>query len=154
MKFSELDKAGWPNLQPYLDTCLIPVSGLSGHEAPWEMADRAASAGAWLLPLERAFAGRTVTLPAYHYYDGSGDSAARLRKLCAECRASGFRHVVLVSGVPGLLPADAGADLCIQPQDEGDEPDAEALHQVMTGLWRRPGPIHSASESHQPSGNE
>ncbi len=154
MKFSELDKAGWPNLQPYLDTCLIPVSGLSGAEAPWEMADRAAAAGAWLLPLEKSFAGRTVTLPAYHYYDGSGDSAGRLKKLCGECRSAGFRHVVLVSGLPGLLPPDAGADLCIQPQAEGEEPDPEALRKAMTELWQRPAQIHPASERAGQTGHE
>jgi hypothetical protein len=137
MKFSELDKEEWFNLQPYLDTCLIPVSGIAGGIAPWEMAELAASAGAWLLPLEKAFAGRTVTLPAYHYYDGSPEAIAGLRRLCAGCREAGFRHVVLVSGIAGLLPEDAGADLCIQPQASGEMPDPEALHHAMTGLWTK-----------------
>lgn len=137
MKFSELSREEWFNLQPYLDTCLIPVSGIAGGEDPWEMADLAASAGAWLLPLEKAFAGRTVTLPAYHYFDGSAASAAGLKRICAGCREAGFRYVVLVCGVPGLLSGDLGADLYIQPQADGEKPVAEALHLALTGLWQK-----------------
>ena len=137
MKFSELSREEWFNLQPYLDTCLIPVSGMAGGEAPWEMAELAASAGDWLLPLEKAFAGRTVTLPAYHYYDGSGRAAEGLKKLVAGCREAGFRHVVLVCGVPNALPEDTGADLIFQPASAGEKPDAEALQLAITEMWRQ-----------------
>ncbi|MBW5446618.1 DUF2487 family protein [Cohnella sp. CFH 77786] len=136
MKFSELDEAGWPNLQPYLDTCLLPVSGLTGSEAPHEMADRAADAGAWLAPLEQAFRGRTVTLPALHYYDGGAEAAEKLNALCRSFRAAGFRHVVLVGGRPGLIGEDAGADLVLEPQAEGGVPDPDAVRQALVELWR------------------
>lgn len=135
MKFSELDEAGWPELQPYLDTCLLPVSGLEGDEAPWEMADRAGGAGAWLQPLEQAFRGRTVTLPAYHYYGGSPEDADKLRAVCGKCRIAGYKYVVLVSGRSGLLGAGLGADLIVQPRNGEDFPDPQMLRGLFSSLW-------------------
>lgn len=135
MKFSELDDKGWAELQPYFDTCLLPVTGLSGREAPWEMADRAADAGDWLFPLEKAFRGRTVTLPAYHYYDGSEESADKLKLLCSRFREAGFRYVVLICGKPDYIRPDIGADLILQPDREAGKPDPEALFTAIKELW-------------------
>ncbi|WP_276351580.1 DUF2487 domain-containing protein [Cohnella caldifontis] len=134
MKFSELTEASWPDLQPYMDTCLLPVTGLAGFEAPWEMAERAADTGDWLLPLEKAFKGRTVTLPALHY-DAASD---KLKELCGRCRTAGFRYVILVCGKPGFVGDDAGADLVVQPSREGEEPDPDALFKAVSELWKRP----------------
>jgi 23S rRNA (pseudouridine1915-N3)-methyltransferase len=139
MKFSELDEAGWPDLQPYLDTCLLPVTGLTGDEAPWEMADLAARTGEWLYPLEQAFKGRTVTLPAYHYHDGSREAADRLTLLCERYRSAGFRFVILVCGRNGLLTEESvGADLLVGPHSDGESPDSEALRRAVAALWRNP----------------
>jgi 23S rRNA (pseudouridine1915-N3)-methyltransferase len=137
MKFSELDEAGWPELQPYLDTCLLPVTGLLGHEAPWEMAELAARTGEWLYPLEQAFKGRTVTLPAYHYHDGSQEESDKLSLLCKRHRMAGFRHVILVSGRAGLLKGVNEADLIVQPQLDEDRPDADALRAAVSAVWRK-----------------
>jgi hypothetical protein len=137
MKFSEMDEASWPDLQPYFDTCLLPVTGITGTEAPWEMAERAAAAGDWLLPLEKAFKGRTVTLPACHYGAEGDRGTELLAELCRRCRASGFRYVILVSGMPGLIRDDAGADLVFQPSEAGEKPDPDELFQAVTALWRR-----------------
>lgn len=137
MKFSELTEADWPDLQPYMDTCLLPVTGLTGREAPWKMADMAAETGAWLLPLEKAFKGRTVTLPALHYFEGPEADPGLLRRLCERCREAGFRHVVLVCGKPGFLGPDTGADLVVQPSRQGERPDPDALFGEVTDLWKR-----------------
>jgi 23S rRNA (pseudouridine1915-N3)-methyltransferase len=137
MKFSELDEAGWPDLQPYLDTCLLPVSGLLGDEAPWEMAELAARAGQWLSPLEHAFKGRTVTLPACHYHDGSDEASDKLERLCERYRQAGFRHVILICGRTGFLRDVIGADLIVQPKSNDDQPDPEALRHAVSALWRK-----------------
>ncbi|TJY44330.1 DUF2487 family protein [Cohnella pontilimi] len=149
MKFSELDEAGWPDLQPYMDTCLLPVTGLTGEEAPWEMADLAALTGDWLYPLEQAFKGRTVTLPAFHYYDGSREAEERLAGLCGQFRSAGFRFVILVCGRPGLLKAAAGADLIVGPNEGGESPDPEELHSAVAALWRK---AAASGSSAQPFG--
>ena len=136
MKFSEFDASTWPSLSPYLDTCLLPVTGLRGTETPDEMTDKAAAAGAWLSPVEMAFKGRTVTLPAHHYYDGSTQSEEQLKMLCRRFRQIGFRYVVLVCGISGLLNDFQGADLILQPMAEEDQPDPEALSKMIIAMWK------------------
>lgn len=136
MKFSELDAESWPALAPYLDTCLLPVTGLTGAEQPDGMTELVAAAGDWLSPLEREFKGRTVTLPAYHYFDGSEQAHRELSRLCEAFRQSGFRHVVLVTGVPALLPDIVEADLILQPKHAGEQPETQALRQAIAEMWR------------------
>jgi len=137
MKFSEIGPDDWPALQPYLDTCLLPVSGLAGDEAPWEQADKAAATGAWLAPLERAFHGRTVTMPAFHYCDRDGGDAERLRQLCLRLKRGGFRFVIAVCGHPATLPDDLPADLIVQPAEAGAEPDETGMRNAVAALWSR-----------------
>lgn len=138
MKFSEFDATTWPALTPYLDTCLLPISGLDGSETPDVMTDKAAAAGAWLSPVERMFNGRIVTLPALHYYDGSKMMREQLNRLCASIRRTGFRYVVVVSGTPGLLDAAAEteANLIVQPSDPEDRPESEMLRKAIVDMWR------------------
>lgn len=137
MKFSEFDETTWPGLAPYLDTCLLPVTGLEGGETPDVMTDRAAAAGAWLTPVEQPFKGRTVTMPALHYYDGGERMQEHLRLLCGNFRRIGFRYVVLVCGTPGLLDAALGAeaDLILQPSGREDRPDPEQLRKRIVDMW-------------------
>lgn len=137
MKFSELDETSWPALAPYLDTCIVPVTGLSGTETPDLMTIKVAAAGDWLVPLEQHFKGRIVTLPAFHYYDGGANDADKLSALCNACRRSGFRYVVLVCGTAGLLDSFQAADLVIAPKLELDSPDPEQLRKRITDMWRR-----------------
>lgn len=137
MKFSEISEQSWAELQPYLDTCLLPVSGLTGMEPPWEAKERMLRTGDWLSVLERAFHGRTVTLPAYHYDRAAPDAADRLNDMCARLKTSGYKYVVVVSGQAGGVPDGVvAADLRVQPGAEGDEPDEDALRGTVAAMWR------------------
>ena len=137
MKFSEIDEASWAELQPFLDTCLLPVSGLTGEETPSEAADKAASTGSWLVPLEKSFTGRTVTLPAFHYYSRNDElDFERLNQLCRQLKKQGYRYVIAVCGIPKGLPEDLSADLVIQPDREDEQPDEDALRKAVSELWR------------------
>ncbi|MFB9275252.1 DUF2487 family protein [Cohnella cellulosilytica] len=135
MKFSEIDPQSWPELQPYLDTCLLPLSGLTGEESPSEATEKVARTGDWLAPLEEAFRGRTVTMPAYHYGADSPEHIRKVNELIASWRAGGFRYVVLVCGQPLELPG-IDADLYVRPAAAPDEPDEQAIVQAVAGLWR------------------
>ncbi len=139
MKFSELDHNGWAELQLYLDTCLLPVTGLTGLESPPEATDKAAKAGEWLSPLESAFRGRTVTLPAYHYYDAEDEEERRkLERYCERVKSTGFRYLAIVSGESGWNGADyPSADLIVAPANEGEAPDPEAIRAAVTSLWKK-----------------
>ncbi|TVY04585.1 DUF2487 family protein [Cohnella terricola] len=138
MKFGEIDPGSWPELQPYLDTCLLPMSGLTGEESPWEAADKAARTGEWLSPLEQAFRGRTVTMPAYHYEAGGKEHASRVNRIIDAWKKQGFRYVVVVSGQPLELADELNADLFIRPNLDDEEPEAQAITKALADLWRKP----------------
>jgi 23S rRNA (pseudouridine1915-N3)-methyltransferase len=137
MKFNELTSESWPELQLYLDTCLIPVSGLTGAETPWEATDKVARTGQWLAPLEQAFHGRTVTMPAFHYNNGSSEDTERLNRVCLQLRKSGFRYVIAIGGQPLGLSGKIKADLIVQPTTEEDELDVGQIRKWVTELWKQ-----------------
>lgn len=137
MKFSEAKPESWGELAPYFDTCLLPVTGLDGAESPWEAADRAAATGEWLSPLEQAFGGRTVTMPAFHYLPDDGSAALLLNGICERMKGAGFRYVAVVCGTAGMLSKPEAADLLFGPAAADERPDPGRLRLAMTGLWRR-----------------
>lgn len=138
MKFSEIDQASWPELQMYLDTCLIPVSGLTGEEAPWEATEKIALTGQWLAPVEEAFLGRTVTMPAYHYDSDSKEGLERLNRLCKLWRSNGFRYVIVICGQMLSLTNHLNVDLILQPTTQNEAANDETIHKQITELWRHP----------------
>jgi len=137
MKFGELKRDEWPALQPYMDTCLLPVTGLTGRESPVEAADLAARAGAVLGPMEERFRGRTVTMPAFHYY--GPEDEGKLSELCRKLKEeAGFRYVVVVTGVAGLVSARVPADLVAEPlPDESPEAAGERWTSSVADLWKK-----------------
>jgi len=136
MKFSEIGPESWPDLQPYMDTCLLPLSGLTGEESPFEATEAVASAGRWLTPLETAFRGRTVTMPAYHYGTDGPELVDELNRLIGLWKRAGFRYVVVVSGRPMRLDR-LEADLYVRPGTEDEEPDGKALAKAVADLWKK-----------------
>ncbi len=96
MKFSEIQELQWEELRPYLDTCLLPVTGLRGTEAPWQAASELERLRDALDLLEIPFKGRTVTYPAVHFVPA--DSAETfLGETCVRLKEAGFRYVVIVT---------------------------------------------------------
>ncbi|MCD9021176.1 DUF2487 family protein [Cohnella silvisoli] len=136
MKFSEIDGDSWPELQPYLDTCLIPLSGLTGKESPWEATDKVARTGQWLAPIEQDFRGRTVTMPAIHYDIGGDGDAEQLNHLIGQWKKNGFRYVIVISGHLLEGSGKLDADLIIQPATEEDQPDSQLIGKAVASLWR------------------
>ncbi|MDI4645509.1 DUF2487 family protein [Cohnella hashimotonis] len=136
MRFSEFDENNWSDLQPYLDTAVIPVTGLQGGERPPDAAELVGAAGDWLAPIESAFKGRTVTYPAHHYV-GPGDEAP-LDAVCARLKSGGFKFVIVVSGKSGWDKTGVpSADLFACPTEEVSEPDAETLRRSVSEMWKR-----------------
>ncbi|MFC0214835.1 DUF2487 family protein [Paenibacillus chartarius] len=119
MKFSEISRESWTDLQPYLDTCLLPITGLTGGEPPWEAGDRLEDLRDALDLIEVPFHGRVVTYPAVQYVPGQAYSAAMLTDICAAIRATGFRYIVAVTAearMSGLLPAEADLQIYAGPE--------------------------------------
>lgn len=67
MKFNELTVQQWTEQKQYLDTCILPVTGLSGLESPVTVTKQVIHLRDWLNEIEIPFCGRVVTYPAYHF---------------------------------------------------------------------------------------
>lgn len=96
MKFSDVGKEEWGELQPYLDTCLLPVTGLTGLEQPWEATQTLEKLRDALELIEIPYKGRVVTYPALHYVEGL-DIAAQLNLLCTRLKEAGFAFVIVLT---------------------------------------------------------
>ena len=104
MKFSEMSKTDWMSLQLYFDTCILPISGLKGNEAPWQMADQLERLRDALDAVEIPFKGRVVTLPAVQYRTAEDEQfVLHISEIAANCKSGGFKHVIAVSGCADLI---------------------------------------------------
>lgn len=140
MKFSDISREQWDELKPYLDTCLLPVTGLDGKETPYEATEKLEKLRDLMDLIEIPFKGRVVTYPASHYAESSGRAGEALERFCANLRSSGFVFIILVSADPAILLDGAGADLVIQPEANGQWPEKEAVSSSIRELWRQASP--------------
>jgi len=140
MKFSDIERDRWDELKPYLDTALLPVSGLTGQEAPHEATAALERLRDALDPLESAYKGRVVTYPALHYAADDESLAALADELCVRLRESGFAYCVVVTGDPrlhALRVANASAVLGPEPAN-GDAPSElyrSRAKRTIEALW-------------------
>lgn len=95
MKFSDVESTSWEELRPYVDTCLLPVTGLDGKEQPWEATRALEQLRDALDCFEIPYKGRVLTYPAFHYIEGE-EGQALLERVCERLKQS-FPFVVLVS---------------------------------------------------------
>lgn len=137
MKFSEVEEASWPELQPYLDTCLIPYTGLTGKENPMQATAALERLRDFMDLAEVPFKGRMITYPAFQY--GLQQDLSLLNEICKHVKETGFKHVVVMSADCILhreeLPA---VDLILSRQDmnelEGRELASRVQAQIQN-LW-------------------
>jgi 23S rRNA (pseudouridine1915-N3)-methyltransferase len=94
VKFSDIDKEQWPLLKPYLDTVLLPVTGLNGTEEPWEATHGLEQLRDIIDVVEDTFRGRVVIYPTYHYIT-EPTSHEQLQHICSNLRANGFNYVII-----------------------------------------------------------
>ncbi|MCK8486365.1 YpiF family protein [Paenibacillus sp. MBLB2552] len=95
MKFSEIEPSAWEELRPYLDTCVIPVTGLTGLELPYEVTEKLERLRDILDWVEIPFKGRVVTYPAFQYQ--TQEMAQAINVVCRNVKSSGFAYVLVVS---------------------------------------------------------
>lgn len=140
MKFSEIDQSSWEGLRPYLDTCLLPVTGLTGTEQPWEATQELEYLRDVLDCAETPFKGRIVTYPAFHF-DGQGGGAESVNTVCRKLKEAGFRFVIVMTGHPAVAEiAYSNADLVLCPEMpnemvmSGDE-FRERVYRDIQALW-------------------
>ncbi|WP_160033225.1 DUF2487 family protein [Paenibacillus sp. An7] len=104
MKFSEITSEDWVELQPYLDTCLIPYTALTGWESPYEAVIALERLRDFLDYVEIPFKGRVVTYPAVHYSQAS--QLQYLNELCSHLKVGGFKYVIVMTADEALVQAE------------------------------------------------
>jgi 23S rRNA (pseudouridine1915-N3)-methyltransferase len=138
VKFSDTNQEDWLGLSPYIDTCLLPLTGLSGKEQPWEATQELEKLRDAIDLVEVPYKGRMLIYPAFHYIGDRRGSAEGVNEVCRNLKAGGFKYVVIVtarSELSRLQPVEADAFIALDPEDK---PEAlkEAVTQSITGLWR------------------
>lgn len=96
MKFNDIADQEWPELKPYLDTCLLPVTGLTGLEDPISVTTALQHLRDVMEAIEIPYKGRVVTYPALHYITGS-DFNAQLEGIVRNLKKSGFRYIIVLT---------------------------------------------------------
>lgn len=99
MKFNEISEQDWRDLKPYLDTCLLPVTGLTGLEDPAKVTMTLEQLRDALETIEIPYKGRVVTYPALHYITEM-NVKEQLEVVSHHLKRMGFRYVIVLSVHP------------------------------------------------------
>ncbi|MDQ6418211.1 DUF2487 family protein [Paenibacillus sp. LHD-117] len=135
MKFSEIEKERWDELAPYLDTCLLPVTGLTGKESPYEATEQLERLRDMLDLVEIPFKGRVVTYPACHYVADGPEKDDSIARLVEGLRQSGFTYIIVATAKQELDFSRAGADIVLRPGDNGVLPGQEFVGTLVRNTW-------------------
>jgi hypothetical protein len=135
MKFSEFTADQWAELHPYLDTALLPVTGLSGAEMPHEAAESLERLRDVLDLVEIPFKGRVVTYPALQYGDWNGDARRTAAAICKGLKSAGFKYVIVAAAFPVGQEDGGPFDLLIGFDAEGKLPEADKVKEAVRTLW-------------------
>ncbi|WP_199614937.1 DUF2487 family protein [Paenibacillus alkalitolerans] len=141
MKFSDIERDRWEELKPYFDTAILPVSGMTGREQPWEATEALERLRDALDPIEQMFKGRVVIYPAVHYSESEEHLKRLVEETCRRLKACGFRHCVVVTGSGRLSSFGCEeASLVIAPPGAEEEADSGSgyrtrVRQAVEALW-------------------
>jgi 23S rRNA (pseudouridine1915-N3)-methyltransferase len=105
MKFSDIKQEQWAELKPFLDTVVLPVTGLTGSEEPWQATHGLEQLRDLLDSIEEPFRGRVVIYPAFHYISDL-KLEDQLRLLSRQLRTIGFNYVIIAQRVHSGLQLD------------------------------------------------
>lgn len=136
VKFSEIEQEQWDELKPYLDTCLLPITGMSGAESPVEATRCLEDLRDIMDLIEIPYQGRVVTYPALHYMDGLEHSQHAIDGYCQRLKQQGFKYIILITAKVNFQLPIHSADLWISPQENGGLPSESDINAMIRNLWR------------------
>lgn len=126
MHWKSLNPETWANLQPYVDTALLPVVHIDGTD--WAKTfSRCARLAMWADRVEQLLAGRLVRFPLLTLY-----GAATLDEAEAALKATFVHVVVLTDAAPFERP---GILVLSTRGQEGDV--AASIVEEIVALWNR-----------------
>jgi len=135
MKFSDISKDEWEELSPYLDTCLLPVTGMTGAEQPYEATECLERLRDMMDLVEIPFKGRIVTYPACHYVMEQPLFSSVLDRWCVTLKEAGFRYVIIITADHSLQITCNHADLSLTPEEDGSLPSSDDISRQIRQLW-------------------
>jgi 23S rRNA (pseudouridine1915-N3)-methyltransferase len=138
MKFSEIEETSWEELQPYLDTCLLPLTGLTGEETPWQVTQRLEKLRDLMDHVEIPFKGRVVTYPAVQYTMEEDPFRLSVNALCHKLKLSQFKYVIVITADDSLANIEyQTADLLISNQMMKEDANSTraGIVALVQGLW-------------------
>jgi len=135
MKFSEIEREQWEELQPYLDTCLLPLTGMDGSEQPYEATEWLEKLRDLMDMIEIPFKGRVVTYPACHYTSGDGHFAGMVVRLCESLKSSGFKYVIAVTTRRELAFDTEAIDMWLAPNADMSLPEQTEVSGAVRSMW-------------------
>jgi len=135
VKFSEIEAEQWEELKPYVDTCLLPITGLDGSESPADATNCLEHLRDIMDLIEIPFRGRIVTYPAYHYFDGKEESQQAIESCCSKLRMQGYKHIILITVKRSIKFQTNEADLWITPTEDGKLPSDVEINRIIRELW-------------------
>ena len=139
MKFSEIHPNEWEELKPYLDTCLLPLTGLNGEESPWKVTELLEQLRDIMDLVEIPFKGRIVTYPAIQYKTEDEWMITTVNTLCLKLKLDTFKHVIVITADEALAKLEfLESDLFITTNgltEETSENRARIVSQVQS-LWK------------------
>lgn len=135
MKFSEITKEQWEELSPYLDTCLLPVTGITEAVPPYQATEWLEQLRDLMDLIEIPFKGRVVTYPAWHYVDVNVQLETQIEQWCSSMKRLGFRYMIVVTANSELNVNSAAVDLCFKPGMGGVLPLQTEVSEAIRGLW-------------------
>jgi len=142
MKFSDIAEGQWDELKPYLDTALLPLTGLGGGEAPHEATRALEQLRDALDLIEIPFKGRIVTYPAVHFAAEPDETKRQLEAVCQRLKEAGFRYIVLMTArsedeLPLAAPQHADALIRITPEQlkENAAGARQLVSETVAKLW-------------------
>lgn len=141
MKFSDIHSSEWDNIKPYMDTALLPLTGLNGLETPWEATIALEQLRDVLDLVELPYKGRVITYPAVHYTIGE-EPELQVNSICRSLKEAGFTYVIAMTAQEVVSAWNlAGADLFLYVNWDdvhiNPEMAKQNIAQLVQRLWRR-----------------
>ncbi|NDI34373.1 DUF2487 family protein [Chengkuizengella sediminis] len=138
MKFSEIEKNIWEEHQEYLDTCVLPYTGLTGDENPMETTKALEDLRDILEWIEIPFKGRVVTYPAVHFSLEGQYLESYFKTICLNLKKQGFKYIILISHrseIHNLNLQDFGLLLTPSENEEENANLKEEISNKVQALW-------------------
>jgi len=134
LKFNEINEEQWDELRPYFDTCLLPLTCLTGLEQPPEVTKALEQLRDVMDCIEKPFKGRVVTYPAIQYSTNQTDFVTIVNEICENLKNSGFAFVILITAKAQIYEHQfEKADLLITAENAFSQ--KPALSELIENMW-------------------